>query len=72
MQTRDAKPEPTTTLERLLASGNNDLHQEIAQLLWDADSADEAVGRMGELADARLADGSLERLGGRIDTGGWG
>lgn len=72
LQTRDAKPEPVTPLDRLLATGNKDRHQEIAQALWDADGPDEAVAALTTLAEARVADGGLDELRGRLDTGGWG
>lgn len=72
MQTRDAKAEPVTPLERLLATGNHDRHREIAQALWDAPDADAALEALDTLAEARLADGGLDDMRGRLDTGGWG
>jgi len=72
LQTRDASPQPANDFERLLASGNRDLHKQIAQHLWDAPTADDAVASLAELATTRAADGSLDRLGGRLDTRGWG
>lgn len=72
LQTRDAAARPQTPIERLLATGNFDRHQEIATVLWNASSADEAVERMVQLAEARAADGGLDELRGRMDTRGWG
>ncbi|MFK7927876.1 MAG: tRNA-dihydrouridine synthase family protein [Myxococcota bacterium] len=72
LQTRDAKPRPEGGLDRLLASGDKGVHDRIAGELWDAEDAQDAVQRLHTLAAACTEDGSLERLSGRPQTGGWG
>lgn len=72
MQTRDASPEPTTPLEALLADGDKDLHREIAERLWAAETADDAVESLRELAETRARDGVESRGAGRLDSQGWG
>lgn len=75
LQTRDASGvdrDESDPLTLLLADTNTRLHQDMAQHLWDADDADDAVGRFTELAEERAAAGAEGRRGGRLDTRGWG
>ena len=75
MQTRDASPSPERCedpLEALLADGDKDLHRQIAEALWRAETADEAVAILGDLATARAEAGVERRSAGRVDSGGWG
>jgi tRNA-dihydrouridine synthase 3 len=74
LQTRDAAPNPgpdADVLEHALADGSGEVHQEIAQILWEAADAAEATSRIREAYAARLAAGHQRRTG-RGDAQGWG
>jgi tRNA-dihydrouridine synthase 3 len=74
LQTRDASSpdrDEADPMILLLADTNTELHKRMAQELWDATDAADAVERLAALARARLTD-DAPRRGGRLDTGGWG
>lgn len=75
MQTRDAAPSPRTfagPLDALLADGDRDLHAQLAEVLWQCATSDEAVERLRDLAERRADDGVQPRGAGRVNSGGWG
>jgi hypothetical protein len=52
IQTRIAEDEGLPTLEALLRDPRDELHQLLADALWDSDGAEDAVARFHALAEA--------------------